>query len=73
MVKTLMMSAKMATPALLKMKVFWNKDYYVIYFFHDVTNKILSHDSKYIMDVVMRPKFGKSNICIREVIISSIL
>ena len=73
MVKILMMSAKMATPALLKIKVFWNKGYYVIYSVYDVTNKILLHDSNYIMDVVMWPKFGNSSICIREVIITSIL
>ena len=53
MVKILMMSAKMATQVLLKMKVFWNKFYYVIYAVYDVTNEILSHDSNYIMDVVM--------------------
>ena len=73
MVKILMMSAKMATPALLKMKVFWNKDYYVIYSVYDVSNKILSHDSNYIMDVAMWPKFGNSSICISKVIITSIL
>ena len=47
MVKILIMSAKMATPALLKIKVFWNKGYYVIYSVYDVINKILSHDSNY--------------------------
>ena len=67
-----MMSAKMATPGLLKIKVFWNKDYYVIYSIYDVPNKILSHDSNFIMDVVMWPKFGSCSICIREVIITSI-
>ena len=40
-----MMSAKMATPGLLKIKVFVNKGYDVIIFVHDVTNKILSGDS----------------------------
>ena len=65
------MSAKMAAPALLKIKVFWNKGYYVIYSVYDVTNKILSHDSNYIMDVVMWPKFGNSSISMREVIITS--
>ena len=29
--------------------------------------------SNYIMDVVMSPKFGNSSICIREIIITSIL
>ena len=61
MVKILMMSGKMAIPALLKIKVFWNKCYYVIYSVYDVSNKILSHDSNYIVDVVMWPKFGKSS------------
>ena len=68
-----MMSAKMATPALLRLKVFWKKDYYVIYSVFDVTNKILSHESNYIMNLVMWPKFCNSSICIREVIITSIL
>ena len=73
MVKILMMSAKMATPGLLKIKVFWNKRYYVIYSVYDVTKKILSNESNYIVDVVMWPKFGNSSICITEVIITSII
>ena len=73
MVAILMMSAKMATSGLLKIKVFWNKDYDVITSVNDVINKLLSHDSKYIVDVVMWPKFGNSSIYIREVIITSIL
>ena len=73
MVTISMMSAKMATPGLLKIKVFWNIGYDVIIYVHDVTNKILSRDSNYIVDVVMWPKFGNSNISIREVIITSIL
>ena len=73
MVKILMMSAKMAAPALLKIKVFWNKGYYVLYSVYDFTKKLLSDDSNYIMDVVMWAKFGNSSICIREVIITSIL
>ena len=72
MVKVLMMSAKMAALALLKIKVFWNKGYYVINSVYDVTNKILSHDSNYSMDVVMWLKFGKCSICISGVIIASI-
>ena len=53
MVKILMMSAKMATPGLLRIKIFLNKRYYVIYSVCDVNNKILLHDSNYIVDVVM--------------------
>ena len=73
MVKILMMSAKMATPGLLKITVFWNKGYDVIISVDDVTNKILSRDSNYIVDVFMWPKFGNSSISKREVIIISIL
>ena len=51
MVAVLMMSAKFATVDLLK--VFWNKGYDIIISVHDVTNKILSLDSIYIVDVVM--------------------
>ena len=40
-----MMSAKMATPGLLKKSVFQNKRYDVIIPVHDVTNKTLSRDS----------------------------
>ena len=67
-----MMSARMAALGLLKIKVFLNKGYYVIIFLYDVTNKILSHDSNYIVDVVMWSKFGNSDILMREVIITSI-
>ena len=69
----LMMSAKMATPGLLKITVFWNKGYDVIISVDDVTNKILSRDSNYIVDVSMWPKFGNSSISLREVITASIL
>ena len=47
------MSGKMATSGLLKIKIFWNKGYYIIYSVYDVTNKILSHDPNYIVDVFM--------------------
>ena len=53
MVTILMMSAKMVTLGLLKLKVFYNKGYDVIIFVHDVTNKILSRDFNCIVDVVM--------------------
>ena len=49
----LMMSAKMATPGLLKITGFRNKGYDVIIYVHDVTNKILSRDSNYIVDAVI--------------------
>ena len=68
-----MMSAKMATPGLLKITIFWNKGYDVINSVDDVNNKILSRDSNYIVDVFMWPKFGNSSISMKEVITTSIL
>ena len=53
-----MMSAKMATPGLLKITLFRKKGYDVIIPVDDVTNKILSNDWNYIVDVFMWPKFG---------------
>ena len=73
MVIILMMSAKMAKPGLLKTTVFWNKGYDVIIPVDDITNKILSRDSNYIVDVFMWPKFGNCSISMRKVIITSIL
>ena len=68
-----MMPVKMATPGLLKITVFWNKGYDVIISLDDVTNKILWHDSNYIVDVFMWPKFGNCSISMRKVITTSIL
>ena len=68
-----MMSAKMATPGLLKIMEFWNKGYDVIISVDDINSKILWHDSNYIVDVFMWPKFGNSSISMREVITTSIL
>ena len=70
MITILIMSAKVATPGLLKIKIVWRKDYDAIIFVHDVTNKILSGDSNYIADLVMWPKFGNSDISMREVVIT---
>ena len=68
-----MMLAKLATPGLLEIKIFQNNGYDVIVLGYDVTNKLLSHDSNYIVDMIMWPKFGNSSISVREVIITSIL
>ena len=73
MLKNLMMSAKMATPGLLKIKIFWKTAYDIIISAHDVTNTILPRDSNYIVSVVVWPKLGNSSISVREVIITSIL
>ena len=47
-----MMSAKMATLGLLKIKISWNKGYDVITSVYDVTKKFISRDSNYTVDVV---------------------
>ena len=52
-----MMSAKLVTVGLLKRKIFWNKGYDVITPVHDITNKVLSVNSNYIVDMVMWSKF----------------
>ena len=39
-------------------------------YYHHVTNQILSRDSNCIVDVLMLPKFGNSNIYMREVMIT---
>ena len=72
MVEFLIMSTKLVTLGL-KIKVFWNKRYDVKTSVCDVTNKFLSGDLNYIVDLVMWPKFGYSSISMREVIITSIL
>ena len=59
------MSAKIATPGFRKIKVF-KKSYDVIFLVNDVTNKILSYNLNYIVDVVTSPKFGNSTISMRD-------
>ena len=69
MVTILIMSTKIATLDLSKIKVLW--DYDVMVYVHDTNNKMLSRDSNYIVDVVMSSMFGNSSISMREVIIIS--
>ena len=66
------MSAKMANLGLLKIELFWNKSYDVKIYVHDVINKMLLHESNYIVDVVLWPKFSNSSISMRKVFITSI-
>ena len=65
----ILMSAKLATLGLLKIKVFWNEGSDVITFVQDVTNKVLSRDSNYIIDMVMLAKYSLS---MRDVIMTLI-
>ena len=53
MVAILMISTELATLSLLKIKVFCKRGYNFIISVHDVTNKILSSDSNYLVDVVI--------------------
>ena len=69
----LMMSAKLATPGLFKIRIFQNKSYDVIILDYYVTNNILSGDSSCFVDAIMWRKFGNSSISRREVMITSIL
>ena len=68
-----MMSAKMVTLDLLKIKIFWNKEYDVIISVHGVTERVFSRNPSYVVDMVMWPKFGNSNISMKEVTITLIL
>ena len=72
MVTTLMISAKLASPVLFKLKIFQTKGKDVIIIDYDVTNKILSRDSNYVVGVGMLPKFGICSISMRDVFITSI-
>ena len=56
----MIMSTKLSTLGFHKINAFWNKDYDVIIYGHDATNKILSRDSNYIVYVVMWLRFGNS-------------
>ena len=53
MVKILMMSAKLATPGLLKIKMFKTKYLEITIVDYDLTKKKLSRDSNYTVDVGM--------------------
>ena len=53
MVAIFIMAANLASLDFFKIKIFGNKGYDVIILVHDVTNKILSHDSNNVVDVLM--------------------
>ena len=58
MIVIVVMSAQLTTPGLLKLNIFWNKDYGVIISAYNVTNKSCGHVTK----------FDNSGIYAREVI-----
>ena len=67
------MSAKIPTPVIFQITLFWNKGYEFIIHADHVTNRILSCDSNNIVDLFMWPKFGNPRISTNEVITTSIL
>ena len=56
------MASKLTTSGLFKTNVFRNKDSDVIASVHDVTDKILSRDSNYVVDVIILLNFGNASI-----------
>ena len=65
-----MILVKFTSLNLLIIQVILNKVYDVIVFNLDFNSKILSHLSNYIVDLVMRSKFG--SISMKEVVTTSI-
>ena len=53
MVTILVISVKLPTSGLLKIKIFQNKGYNVVVLDYDVTNKIFLHNLNYMVDVIM--------------------
>ena len=72
-----MISAELGTPDLLKLKVFWNKNYDLKTSVYDVSNKVLTCESNYIVDVVFMRiyynfnfiRFDLKNICFWGVVL----
>ena len=73
LVGILMMSAKLATVALVKIKTFYDESCDVIISVSNPTKRILSRDSNYFLNVDIWPKFRNSSITVREVILTLIL
>ena len=67
------MSAKIRTPVIFQINLFWNKGYDFIIHVDHVTDRILSRDSNNIVDLFMWPKFGNPRISTNDVITTSIL
>ena len=68
-----MISAKLPNLGLLKINTFWDKDYDIIIYVHDVIDKIKLCEWTYVIDFDMWPKFGNSSISIKKVIVTLIL
>ena len=67
------MPAKLATPGLPKIIIFWNKGYDIIIKVCDINSKTLSNVTNYIVNAVMLRKFYSSSKSLKDVIIILIL
>ena len=56
----ILMSAKFANPGILKIKLFFEIKGYDIISAHEITNKMLTHNSHYTVVAVIWSKFGNS-------------
>ena len=66
----LVMPTELVTVGVFKIKVFCNEGYDIVISVSGVINKTFSRASNYIVDLGMWPKFGNSNISMREVVIT---
>ena len=69
----LIMPAKLATPGLRKIIIFWNKGYDVIIKVCDINSKTLPHVTNHIVNAVMLRKFDSSSKSVKDVTIILIL
>ena len=53
--------------------LYWKKGYEATSSAHDISDKILSSESNYTVDVVIWPKFGNSIISMRKIIITNFI
>ena len=67
------MPAKLATPGLRKIIIFWNKGYDVIIKVCDINSKTLPHVTNHIVNAVMLRKFDSSSKSLKDVTIILIL
>ena len=73
MVTILMISATVATLGFLKIKIIWNNGYDVMVSVYDATDKILTRDSNYFVNLFKWLIIGNPSISMIKVIITSIL
>ena len=67
LIAILMMSARTDTLGLLKIILSWKNVNDVIISIYEVISKTSLYDSNYIVDMVMKPKFGNTSISMTEI------